>query len=103
MEENNAYALIGLGHLHFDFKFYAETQYYLKKMLEINDNVDIRVLTTLGNCHRKLKTFEQGIPYFRKALEIEPNNFMLFLELQTATEGLTCIQKLLTAGLKFLN
>ncbi len=31
MEENNAYALIGLGHLHFDFKFYAETQYYLKK------------------------------------------------------------------------
>ncbi len=39
------------------------------------DKVDIRVLTSIGNCFRKLKQFDRGVPYFEKALEREPDNF----------------------------
>lgn len=102
MEENNAYALIGLGHLHFDFKFYTETQYYLKKMLEINEHVDIRVLTTLGNCHRKLKTFEQGVPYFQRALEIEPRNFYALFGIANCYRGLNMHKEALENWLTIL-
>ena len=76
MEQNNAYALIGLGHLHYDFKEYKDALYYWTKMFEVNkEKLDIRILTSIGNCHRKLKTFEQGIYYFSKALEMDPVNF----------------------------
>ena len=72
MEKDNAYALIGLGHLHYDFKEYRDALYYWTKIYEINqDSADIRVLTAIGNCHRKLKTFEKGTIYFKKALEKE--------------------------------
>ena len=60
MEKDNAYALIGLGHLNYDFKEYKEALYYWTRIYELNskETVDIRVLTAIGNCHRKLKTFE---------------------------------------------
>ena len=76
MEEKNAYALIGLGHLHYDFKEYRDALYYWTKILEQSEElVDIRILTSIGNCHRKLKTFDKGIDFFKKALEIDQNNF----------------------------
>jgi len=34
------------------------------------DPKNIWVLTSIGNCYRKLKTYERGILYFKKALEI---------------------------------
>lgn len=76
MEANNHYALIGLGHLHYDFKEYKDALAYWQKMVELQkESVDIRVLTSIGNCFRKLKQFDKGIPYFEKALEREPDNF----------------------------
>ncbi len=102
MDENNAYALIGLGHLHFDFKFYDEAQYYLKKMIEISDDVDIRVLTTLGNCHRKLKTYDQGIYYFSKALELESSNFYALFGIANCYRGLNLHREALENWLKIL-
>jgi tetratricopeptide (TPR) repeat protein len=76
MEPGNPYALIGLGYLHFDFKRYGEALEYWQKVLEQPDNArNIKILTAIGNCHRKLRTFEQGLEYFRRALEIEPDNF----------------------------
>lgn len=89
MEENNAYALIGLGHLHYDFKEYKDALYYWTRMLEISpDSVDIRVLTSIGNCHRKLKTFEEGVPYFEKALEKDPKNFYALFGLADCYRGM---------------
>ena len=89
MENNNAYALIGLGHLNYDFKEYKEALYYWKKIYENTiENVDIRVLTAIGNCHRKLKTFNEGTKFFEKALEKEPDNFYALFGLADCYRGM---------------
>ncbi|MCQ2610183.1 MAG: tetratricopeptide repeat protein [Treponema sp.] len=89
MEENNPYALIGLGHLHYDFKEYRDALYYWTKMLDINPNeVDIRVLTSIGNCHRKLKSFDQGVPFFERALEYDSKNFYALFGLADCYRGM---------------
>ena len=76
IEENNPYALIGLGHLHYDFKKYREALVYWQKIFDQNpENVDIRILTSIGNCYRKMKQFDHGVYYFEKALEKDPDNF----------------------------
>ncbi|MCL2043519.1 MAG: tetratricopeptide repeat protein [Treponema sp.] len=89
MEQSNPYAIIGLGHLYYDFKEYREALFYWQKMLEINpDNIDIRVLTSIGNCHRKLKTFSEGIVFFEQALDKEPGNFYALFGLADCYRGL---------------
>ncbi|MCR5612526.1 tetratricopeptide repeat protein [Treponema sp.] len=89
MEENNPYALIGLGHLHYDFKEYRDALYYWTKMLDLNSScVDIRVLTSIGNCHRKLKTFDKGVSYFERALELDPKNFYALFGLADCYRGM---------------
>ncbi len=97
METDNAYALIGLGHLNYDFKRYEDALYYWERMLQISGrNADIRVLTSIGNCHRKLKTFEEGIPYFEEALNREPKNFYALFGLADCYRGLGIPDKSLT-------
>jgi tetratricopeptide (TPR) repeat protein len=49
---------------------------------------DIRVLTSIGNCHRKLKTFKEGIVYFEMALLREPNNFYALFGMADCYRGL---------------
>ncbi|AEF83368.1 tetratricopeptide repeat protein [Leadbettera azotonutricia] len=89
IEADNPYAIIGLGYLHYDFKEYLDALFYWEKMIEVNkDNVDIRVLTSIGNCHRKLKTFESGIAYFEKALQRDPGNFYALFGLADCYRGL---------------
>ncbi len=90
MEKDNAYALIGLGHLSYDFKEYKDALYYWTRIYELNnkDTVDIRVLTAIGNCHRKLKTFEEGTKFFEMALEREPQNFYALFGLADCYRGL---------------
>jgi len=103
MDNTNPYAIIGLGHLHYDFKEYKEALFYWEKMLEspegelsplqckaevCGDKVDIRVLTSIGNCHRKLKTFKEGIPYFNLALKRDKNNFYALFGLADCYRGL---------------
>ena len=89
MEQNNAYALIGLGHLHYDFKEYKDALYYWTRMFEINrDKLDIRILTSIGNCHRKLKTFDKGVYYFERALEMDPKNFYALFGLADCYRGM---------------
>ena len=89
MEYNNPYAIIGLGHLHYDFKEYRDALFYWGKMLDNKTGiVDIRVLTSIGNCHRKLKTFTEGIPFFEQALQREPTNFYAIFGLADCYRGL---------------
>jgi len=101
MEDTNPYAIIGLGHLHYDFKEYKEALFYWEQMLGLHitsgsekhknhniDNVDIRVLTSIGNCHRKLKSFSDGIQYFKAALQREKNNFYALFGLADCYRGL---------------
>ena len=64
IEKDNPYALIGLGHLHYDFKDYREALNYWTRSYHLNEtNADIRILTAIGNCHRKLRTFKDGVYY----------------------------------------
>jgi tetratricopeptide (TPR) repeat protein len=89
MEGQNPYAIIGLGHLHYDFKEYRDALFYWEKMFEANrEGVDIRVLTSIGNCHRKLKTFGEGILYFEMALRREPYNFYALFGLADCYRGM---------------
>lgn len=89
MEPDNPYALIGLGHLHYDFREYEEALRHWQRMREIDGaNVDIRVLTSIGNCHRKLKQFAKGIPLFEEALGREPENFYALFGLADCYRGL---------------
>ncbi|MDR1986592.1 MAG: tetratricopeptide repeat protein [Treponema sp.] len=89
MEALNPYAIIGLGHLHYDFKEYRDALFYWEKMLEVGkENVDIRVLTSIGNCHRKLKTFDHGITFFKKALYKDPYNFYALFGLADCYRGM---------------
>ncbi|MDR1893186.1 MAG: tetratricopeptide repeat protein [Spirochaetales bacterium] len=89
MEENNAYALIGLGHLYYDFREYSAALTCWEKILNVTrEHVDIRVLTSLGNCHRKLKTFEKGLSYFEMAYRAQPDNFYALFGLADCYRGL---------------
>lgn len=89
IDKDNPYALIGLAHLHYDFREYDDALRCWTRMYEIDgENVDIRVLTSIGNCYRKLKHFGEGIPLFRKALEREPGNFYGLFGLADCYRGL---------------
>lgn len=90
LEKDNPYALIGLGHLYYDFKEYDKALYYWDRMIRVHstDHMDIRVLTSIGNCHRKLKKFADGIKIFRVALEIVPDNFYALFGMADCCRGL---------------
>ncbi|MDR0503093.1 MAG: tetratricopeptide repeat protein [Treponema sp.] len=94
MEDSNPYAIIGLGHLHYDFKEYREALNFWERMLKSGKEApDIRVLTSIGNCHRKLKTFSEGIQYFEAALLREKNNFYALFGLADCYRGMNLLEK----------
>jgi tetratricopeptide (TPR) repeat protein len=103
IEPANAFATIGLAHLYYDSHEYREAmQYWLQMVEQYGPGVNIRVLTSLGNCHRKLRSFEAGVPWFRNALEREANNFYAlfgladcFRGLDKPTESLDCWNRIL--------
>jgi tetratricopeptide (TPR) repeat protein len=49
---------------------------------------DIRILTSIGNCHRKLKTFDKGVVFFERALEMDPQNFYALFGLADCYRGM---------------
>jgi tetratricopeptide (TPR) repeat protein len=105
IEENNPYALIGLGHLHYDFKEYDKALFYWERMIDTRgaDEIDIRVLTSVGNCHRKMRNFSSGIEVFRKALEIVPDNFYALFGMADCYRGLNMHKEALEYWNKILD
>jgi len=94
IEPGNPYALIGLAHLYYDFHDYEKAMDYWLKMVGIaGKSVDIRVLTSLGNCHRKMRTYENGIRWFESALEREPENFYALFGLGDCYRGMNQPEK----------
>jgi tetratricopeptide (TPR) repeat protein len=103
IDSQNSYALIGLGYLHFDFHEYETALKYWETMYQIDPKgVDIRVLTTIGNCHRKLKTFEKGLEYFKKALDFDPQNFFALFGIADCYRGMLEYDSSLVYWLKIL-
>ncbi|MCF7942885.1 MAG: tetratricopeptide repeat protein [Spirochaetia bacterium] len=104
IDENNAYALIGLGHLYFDFEVYESALTFWEQVYRVNPaSVDIRVLTSIGNCHRKLKTFKEGLSYFLLALEKDKNNFFALFGAADCHRGLRQYEQSLAYWLKILD
>jgi Tfp pilus assembly protein PilF len=97
MEADNPYALIGLGHLYYDFKEYEKALFYWERMVSTHGarDIDIRVLTSVGNCHRKLKNFSSGIEVFKRALEIVPDNFYALFGMADCYRGMDMHEKAL--------
>jgi tetratricopeptide (TPR) repeat protein len=97
MEADNPYALIGLGHLYYDFKEYEKALFYWERMVSMHGarDIDIRVLTSVGNCHRKLKSFASGIEVFKRALEIVPDNFYALFGMADCYRGMDMHEKAL--------
>ncbi len=103
IDENNDYALIGLGHLYFDFnEFKTALQYWERMYNKAPDQIDIRILTSIGNCHRKLLTFEKGLKYFELALEKDPENFFANFGMADCYRGTKDYKKSLKYWLKIL-
>lgn len=90
LDPSNSYALIGLARLYFTEKDYDTSIYYLNTILSITSDTKtkIRVLTSMGNCYRKMKTFNLAIDYFKKALKIEPENFYALYGMADCCRGL---------------
>jgi len=94
LEKDNHYAIIGLGHLYYDFKEYKDALSCWERMLDLtHEDVDIRVLTSIGNCHRKMKNFALGAPYFERVIEREADNFYAAFGLADCYRGM-CKQNL---------
>ena len=80
IEENNPYALIGLGHLHYDFKKYREALVYWQKIFDQNpEDVDIRILTSIG-----MKQQQHSIKYWEAILSKDPNNKVILTRMGDA-------------------
>lgn len=90
LEKDNHYAIIGLGHLYYDFKEYKDALACWERMLDLtHEDVDIRVLTSIGNCHRKMKNFALGAPYFERVIEREAGNFYAAFGLADCYRGMS--------------
>lgn len=62
---------------------------YWQKVLELSDgDIDIRVLTSVGNCYRKLKAFDKALPYFKNGIEQDNTNFYALFGLADCYRGL---------------
>jgi tetratricopeptide (TPR) repeat protein len=104
MEADNPYALIGLGHLYYDFKEYEKALFYWERMVNIHRpcEIDIRVLTSVGNCYRKLRKFTNGIEVFKRALEIVPDNFYALFGMADCYRGMNMHEEALLYWNKIL-
>ncbi|MDR3283997.1 MAG: tetratricopeptide repeat protein [Treponema sp.] len=89
LDPDNAYALIGLGHLCYNFNEYEDALFYWTRIVAMNPNVlDIRILTSIGNCYRKLRRFIEGVQYFTHSLELEPRNFYALFGIADCYRGM---------------
>ncbi len=89
IDPDNPYALVGAGRLHYDFNEYSHALDYWEKMIEIGgDRIDIRMLTSIGNCLRRMKDFRRGLEYFKRAVTIEANNFYALFGIADCYRGI---------------
>lgn len=76
IESSNSYAIMGLANLSYDMADYkAAISYWLTFYNNKGGNVDIRALTSMGNCYKKLHDFNSAIRLYKDALAIDKDNF----------------------------
>jgi len=89
LDPQHVYALIGLGYLHYELKDYPKAllRWILADQVQPG-HTDLRLLTNLGNCYRKLNQFEIAIPYFQRVLSQDGSNFYGLFGLADSYRGL---------------
>lgn len=88
-EQDNPYALIGLGHLQYETGDYRGALGSWRQVYERDRNgADVRILTSLGNCYRKLHRYNEGLRFFEAALELEHDNFYALYGLADCYRGI---------------
>ena len=94
IEEENVYAIIGLAHVYYDMCLYDVALNYWEQVLsKPNVRVDFWLLTSIGNCHRKLRHFDQSLEFFQKAEQFEPKNFYVLYGIAKSYHGLQKFDK----------
>ncbi|WGK70357.1 tetratricopeptide repeat protein [Candidatus Haliotispira prima] len=89
IDTENIYAIIGLAHVYYDLYLYNISLNYWERILnKQNARVDIRVLTSVGNCYRKLRDFSKSLEFFRKAEKLEAKNFYVLYGIADSYRGL---------------
>ena len=88
-EPENPYALTGLGHLQYRTRNYHGALGSWQRVYERDRaGVDVRILTSIGNCYRKLYRYHDGLHFFEAALELERDNFYALYGLADCYRGL---------------
>ena len=88
-EPDNPYALTGLGHLQYRTRNYHGALSSWQRVYECDRaGADVRILTSIGNCYRKLYRYHDGLHFFEAALELERDNFYALYGLADCYRGL---------------
>ncbi len=94
IDEENVYAIIGLAHVYYDLCLYNTSLIYWERIFnKSNARVDIRLLTSIGNCYRKLRNFDKSLEFFQKAEHLEPRNFYVLYGMADSYRGLQDFSK----------
>ncbi len=94
IDTENVYAIIGLAHVYYDLCLYKVSIEYWERILKkSNARVDIRVLTSIGNCYRKLRDFGKALEFFQRAEQLESNNFYVLYGMADSYRGLQDFDK----------
>ncbi|MEM9424019.1 MAG: tetratricopeptide repeat protein [Spirochaetota bacterium] len=94
VDKENVYAIIGLAHVYYDLCLYQISLNYWERILnKPNTRVDIRVLTSVGNCYRKLRNFNKSLEYFQKAEKLDSKNFYVLYGMADSYRGLMNFEK----------
>ncbi|MDD5028799.1 MAG: tetratricopeptide repeat protein [Rhodoferax sp.] len=89
LDAHHVYALIGLGYVYYATKDYQNALICWNAAHTAQPaRSDLRLLTNLGNCYRKLNQFEAAIAYFEQALALEDGNFYALFGLADSYRGL---------------
>jgi len=87
-EHDNIYALIGLGYLCYELHDFPHALSHWSQAYTLEaTHGDVKLLTNLGNCHRKLKSFAAAVVYFERALVLEADNFFALFGLADCYRG----------------
>ncbi len=82
------YAFLGLGDLYYKMNRDEEAIFYCDRLLEIDEENFINILTMVGNIYRRRREYAKAEGYYLRALKVDRNNTYALFGLGDAYRGL---------------